>query len=91
MFIFIVVFTNFRPMHPSVFFRFFMSNSGAHTEIRIELFIESTGEIVLIPFNLNRDNCEAALCCLSVVEIEPATPRGFYFRHETLKNYQASF
>ena len=33
----------FQPMHPSAFFKYFMSNLGAHTELQTKLFILSIG------------------------------------------------
>ena len=36
---FIVIFTMFWLMRPSAFFRCFMSNSGAYTELQTEPFI----------------------------------------------------
>ena len=38
-----LILTTFRPICPSAFFRSFMSNSGAYTELRTEPFIYSTG------------------------------------------------
>ena len=36
-FIFIVIFATFRPMHPSAFFKRFISNLGVYMELRTEL------------------------------------------------------
>ena len=34
----------FKPIQPFVFFRYFMSFSGAHTELGTESLIQSTGQ-----------------------------------------------
>ena len=49
-FIFIVIFTTFRPMRPSVFFKCFILNLVTYTELKTELFIQYTGLDCLIWF-----------------------------------------
>ena len=43
-FIFIIIFTTFRPMCRLAFFTCFLSNSGTYTELRTTSFIQSTGD-----------------------------------------------
>ena len=56
--VFIVIFPMFPPIHPSVFFRCFLSDSRACTELRIEPFIEPT---MVDSYNSVNHNCEQVL------------------------------
>ena len=82
----------FRPMCPSAFFRFFMSNSGSHTESQTVPFIWSKG--VDCSNTVNNDRVQIlnyskySLLVLLVVGIVPATSR--WFHSETLSNKTSS-
>ena len=81
--IFIVILTTFRPILSSAFFRCFMSNSEAQTELRIEPFIFPQILLTII-----RYKCWAIIiiiCYLPVVGIELATSKWFHL--EALFNH----
>ena len=83
LFIFIAIFTTFQPVRPSTFFKCFLSNSGAYTELQTEPFISSTG---LDCSNSGKHHWGQVLShrklsffILPVVRIETATSKWLYF------------
>ena len=78
-FIFIFILTTFRSIYPSDFFRYFLSNSVAHTESWNEPFIWTPG--VDCSSSVKHDWVQVLsyskcfLLFLPVVRIEPATSR----------------
>ena len=74
-FIFIVIFTTFRPICPPAFFRC-LSNLGTFTELRTTSFIETTGVACSDSVCHNRVQVLSIPVYYSpVVRIEPATFR----------------